>query len=283
MARTDWKRPSEFSCPDGRRRVGLLVSYNGKSFCGWQSQNGEISVQETIEKAVRQLTGLEEIEICGSGRTDSGVHAKGQVAHIEMPDNTIPAKAFCMGLNGLLPYSVRILKSWDAEPSFHARYSAMAREYRYFCSEGEGHNAFTEGLVSSFRKLPDIEILNSYAKCLIGTHDFTTFASAQDICPSKVRDIYESEFFYTQSMYGTKLLCYKICGNAFLYHMVRSLTGTMIEFALKGKTTEEFRDALNSEDRSMCGKTAPPDGLYLWRVSYDPDEYMWFEEQYGRH
>lgn len=283
MARSDWKRPSEFSCPDGKKRIGIIVSYNGKAFCGWQSQNGDVSVQDTIVQAVKKLTGFDDVEVCGSGRTDSGVHAAGQVAHIELPDNTIPARAFCQGLNSFLPLTVRILESWDADPSFHARYSAMAREYRYFCSEEEGHNAFTEGLVSNFRKLPDIDLLNSYAKCLIGTHDFTTFAGAQDICPSKVRDIYESEFFYTSSMYGKKLLCYKICGNAFLYHMVRSLTGTMIEFALKNKTQKEFELALIGCDRSLCGKTAPPDGLYLWRVSYDPDEYQWFEEKYGRH
>ena len=262
--------------------MGITLAYDGRSFCGWQSQDGEVSVQDTVLEAAKKLTNQENVEVCGSGRTDSGVHAMGQVAHIEFDDCSIPAKAFVQGLNSFMPYSVRALQSWDADPGFHARYSAMAREYRYFCTEEEGHNAFTEGLVSNYRKLPSLEVLNSYAKCIVGTHDFTTFASSKDICPSKFRDIYESEFFYTTSMYGHKLLCYKVCGNAFLYHMVRSLVGTMIEFANDGKTEEEFKAALDGADRSLCGKTASPDGLYLWRISYDSEEYRWFEEKYGK-
>jgi len=166
--------------------------------------------------------------------------------------------------------------------SFHARYSAMAREYRYFIRTGQEHDCFTDGLITQYRRFPDIDLLNSYASKLVGTHDFTTFTSAKDICPSKVRDIYESGFTYTKSTYGEKLLCYRIVGNAFLYHMVRSLVGTMMEFALADKPVEEFEMALNSCDRQQAGKTASSNGLYLWRVSYDPEEYRWFEEQNGR-
>ena len=282
MARSDWKRPSTFSAPEGRRRVALEVSYDGRAFNGWQSQNNALSVQDTIAAAAVQLLGDRNIEVVGSGRTDSGVHAFGQVAHIEFDTCDIPVKAFCQGLNAFLPVAVRVKRSWDVEPSFHARYSAMAREYRYFCKEGEGHDSFSEGLVTMLKEFPSFDLLQDYAATLVGTHDFTTFASARDICPSKMRDIYESSFSWTTSIYGEKVLCYRICGNAFLYHMVRSLVGSMLEFAKRGAPVSEFKAALEAKDRLLAGKTAPSGGLYLWRVSYDPSEYQWFEDEYGQ-
>lgn len=283
MARSDWRRPSEFSAAEGRRRVALELSYNGREFNGWQAQDDAISVQETLKKATERLIGEDKhVEVVGSGRTDSGVHAYGQVAHVEFDDCSIPEKAFLHGLNAFLPTSVRIRRSWDVDPSFHARYSAMAREYRYFCKVSHGHDSFSEGLVTPLRSFPDMELLNSYARQLVGTHDFTTFASARDICPSKVRDIYEAGFTWTTSMYGEQLLCFRIVGNAFLYHMVRSLVGTMLEMGHNGRSEQDFAQVLAAADRSRAGKTAPSDGLYLWRVSYDPDEYQWFEEKYGK-
>ncbi len=222
------------------------------------------------------------MDVVGSGRTDSGVHAYAQVAHAEFDDCSIPVKAFYAGLNSLLPDGVRIRRSWDVPRSFHARYSAMAREYRYFCKQGEGRDALDDRLVTIIKAFPDIELLNSYAKLIVGTHDFTTFTSARDECPSKVRDIYESGFSWTQSLYGERILCYRICGNAFLYHMVRSLVGTMLEMGQDARPAEDFEHALNGRDRSLAGKTAPSDGLYLWRVSYDPNEYGWFEDEYGK-
>lgn len=282
MSRSDWKRPAEFSAPSGRRRVALELSYDGRPYCGWQSQISEKSVQETLKQAIVRLLGDENIDVVGSGRTDSGVHAYGQVAHVEFDMRSIPAKAFCNGLNSFLPSSIRIRRSWDVDDSFHARYSAMAREYHYFCKIGGNRNPFTTGLVTLLKGFPNLELLNSYAKHLIGTHDFTTFASARDICPSKVRDIYQSEFTWTTSMYGEKILCYTICGNAFLYHMVRSLVGSMLVMAELGQSPDAFKAALDAKNRNLAKRTAPADGLYLWRVSYDPSEYQWFEDQYGR-
>ena len=281
MARSDWKRPTEFSAPMGRRRVAMELSYDGRCYNGWQMQNNAKSVQETLQQAIVSLLDDSTVEVCGSGRTDSGVHAKGQVAHAEFNDCSIPAKAFLYGLNALLPVSIRITRSWDVPADFHARYSAMAREYRYFAVKGDGRDSFTDGLVTRLRDIPDIALLNSYAALLVGTHDFTAFASAKDICPSKFRDIYESSFSFVQSMYGDDVLCYRVCGNAFLYHMVRSLVGTMLEMASNGCTADEFKGVLDSCDRSRAGKTAPSHGLYLWRVSYDPDEYQWFEERFS--
>ena len=282
MARKDWHRPSEFSAPQNMRRVSLTLRYNGSLFCGWQSQNNERSVQDELEKAVLKLTGLNEVSVVGSGRTDSGVHAMGQVAHIEIPAScTMPDRAFLHGLNSFLPEGVRVTRALSVENSFHARYSAMAREYRYFWAVVPEHDPFAENLVSRLREFPDTELLNSYARIVRGTHDFTTFCGAGDQSPSKFRDIYFSDFSMIQSMYGYPVLCYRICGNAFLYHMVRSLAGTMIQMAAEKKTAEEFGRILEARDRSLCGKTAPASGLYLWRISYDPEEFRWFEDEYA--
>lgn len=286
MARSDWKRPLEFSAPNGRRRVALELSYDGRFYNGWQTQDDAKSIQETLKQAIVSFLGDDSVQVCGSGRTDSGVHAMGQVAHAEFNDSSmpsIPAKAFLFELNARLPMSIRIKKSWDVPPTFHARYSAMAREYRYFVIQKEGKDVFRDGLVTFIKELPSLTLLNEYSSLLVGTHDFTTFASSKDICPSKYRDIYESSFTMQKSMFGEDVLCYKICGNAFLYHMVRSLVGTMLDMAKKELPLTEFKRVLESCDRRLVGKTAPSSGLYLWRVSYDENEYQWFEEKYGKH
>ncbi len=282
MARSDWHRPSEFSAPENMRRVALTLCYNGSLFHGWQSQTDSMGVQDELEKAVLKLTGLDEVTVVGSGRTDSGVHAVGQVAHIEIPAAcTIPDRAFCHGLNSFLPQGVRVTEAHSVENSFHARYSAMAREYRYFWAVVPDHDPFTESFVTRLREFPDRTLLDSYARIIAGTHDFSTFCGAGDQSPSKFRDIYISEFSVIPSMYGYPVLCYRICGNAFLYHMVRSLAGTMIQMASEGRSARDFEQVLSSCDRSRCGKTAPSAGLYLWRISYDPEEFRWFEEEHA--
>ena len=132
MSRNDWRRPQNFNTPPDKRRVKITVCYDGSEFCGWQSQNDLPSVQSTLKTCVQKFICSDNVIVVGSGRTDSGVHAKSQVAHIEFPGScNVPAKAFMPALNALLPFSIRITESSEALPSFHARYSTMAREYRY--------------------------------------------------------------------------------------------------------------------------------------------------------
>ncbi len=279
MARTDWHRPEKFSAPEGRRRIAVILSYNGSFFSGWQRQDGQRTVQEELEKAVMRLTGQKSITVQGSGRTDSGVHAWAQCAHIEMDEPVLPLRAFVGGLNSFLPKDIRIKDAWDGGRDFHARYSAYAREYRYFIGINTAVSAFMGGEVTMVDSFPDIGLLNSYASYLLGTHDFTTFSSAKDNSGSRYRDIYESRFFFSSCMFGEKVLIYQICGNAFLYRMVRSLVGSMLQFAKEGRPASDFKAVLDAADRSLCGRTAPSDGLYLWRICYDPEEYSWFENE----
>lgn len=281
MSRADWHRP-EVIMPEGMRRIRLTVAYDGRAFHGWQCQENAESVQDAIKTILDQVTG-EDIFVQGSGRTDAGVHALGQVAHFDTVSK-LPADKFKVILNTKLPKTVRILESSEPEGVFHARFTSMAREYWYLVKRMDDMLPFDDGRVTPVRELPSLETLNSYAEKLCGTHDFTTFCSAKDECESKWRDIYESLWTEEHDPYGFPVLKYRVAGNAFLYHQVRSMVGTMLEDAKQHSTPEVFQARLDSRDRSQALKTAPSDGLYLARISYDEAEYQWFEEgNNGRH
>ncbi len=280
MARSDWRRPELEPLGEGVRRIRLTVSYLGTHYCGWQRQHNGVGVAAVLEEAVAEMIG-EEVEIVGSGRTDSGVHALGQVCHMDIRQPRVPAEKFAVALNRLLPPDIRVLDSEEVDGTFHARFTTMARTYRYFFKEHAQINGFDGGRVATVRTFPSMELLAGYAKEIEGTHDFTTFTASGDLCPSKFRDIYESYWSKETDHFGEELLSYTITGNAFLYRMIRSLVGSMMQFAEEGVSVEEFRKILASCDRSQAGRTASAAGLYMWRVSYDSDEYLWFEEQSG--
>ncbi|MBQ0070575.1 MAG: tRNA pseudouridine(38-40) synthase TruA, partial [Spirochaetales bacterium] len=249
---------------------------------GWQSQNNASSVQGAIEEILSAVTG-EEIFVQGSGRTDAGVHALGQVAHFDTASR-LPADKFRVILNTKLPKTVRILESSEPEGVFHARFTAMAREYWYLVKRMDEMLPFDDGRITPLHELPSLDLLNEYASCLKGTHDYTTFCSSRDECESKWRDIYESEWTQETDDYGYTVYKYRVSGNAFLYHQVRSMVGTMLEDAKIHSEKAVFCSRLESRDRSQALRTALSDGLYLARISYDEEEYQWFEEENnGRH
>ena len=279
--RSDWKRPAVYSLPgEGEKRIMLRISYDGSAFHGWQAQGNAVSVQSVISEVLSGLSGRETIAY-GSGRTDAGVHALCQVCHFDTVSDIAP-ELYRTILNTKLPKTVRVLSSALAPEGFHARFSTMSREYWYLIKEASAMLPWDHLHVSPFRRLPDINMLSAYAAAIQGTHDFTTFASARDPSESKVRDIYVSEWDIIHDSFGSPMLRYRTAGNAFLYHQVRSMVGTMMEAALAGESAEDFRARVNGKDRSLALRTAPPDGLYLADVSYDPEKYQWFEEEYGR-
>ncbi len=280
MARSDWNRPDVEPVKEGFRRIKLTISYDGSAFHGWQTQDNAPSVQEEIAKVLSSVVG-DKVEVFGSGRTDAGVHALGQVAHFDTT-SVLPSEKFAIILNTKLDKNIRILSSETAPIGFHARYTTMAREYWYLIKPLDLMLPFDNKHYGFYKTLPDIDRLNLYAGCLFGTHDFTTFASSRDLCPSKFRDIYVSQWDMVKDQFGQDVLRYKVCGNAFLYHQVRSMVGTMVESARLGIEKKAFQAILDSKDRAKAMKTAPSDGLYLARISYDEDEYRWFEEEYGR-
>jgi len=278
VSRKDWHRPDkkEIQKKQGMRRIAMKLAYKGTNFVGWQTQVSGRSVQEELEKSIFIMIG-EEVRVQGSGRTDSGVHAMGQVCHFDIKNSTIPVRAFKYGMK--IPKDITILDCWEPEDIFHARFTAMAREYKYFFKQSSDFVCFQEGLVTKIRKFPSLRVMNSYAEIVKGTHDFSTFTASGDSSLSRFRDVYESIFTMEKDVYGKPVMVYTISGNAFLYKMVRSLVGTMMTLGLKNENAESFKKILESNDRSRALVTAESQGLYLWRISYDKEEYRWFEDE----
>ncbi len=253
-----------------KQRIALLISYDGTDFCGWQIQKGrpEVSVQGALEKALSEICG-EKIGVTGSGRTDSGVHATGQVAHGDVK-STIPAPKYREALNSLLPGSIRILKARAVPDSFHARFDAVRRDYAYYISSGAVPPAHRRNYCHYVRRRYDLSELNRIVSILPGIWDFTTFSAAGDQSKSRVREIFSASFHREGDQ-----LAFRIGGNAFLWRMVRSLTGTVLHIAEQGGGPEELARRLEARDRNEAGPTAPSRGLFLEKVSYGP-EYGFF-------
>jgi tRNA pseudouridine38-40 synthase len=246
---------------DGRT-IRLLLSYDGTDFSGWQRQNADRSVQGEIEAALERLHKAP-VQLVGSGRTDSGVHAAGQVAHFRSPIASIPAEKYVPALNALLPRDVRVLESREASPDFHARFDAKARTYRYFVICGRPGLPHELRYAWQIWRRPRIEILNAMASRLLGETDCSTFATPKDPSESRHRHISHARF---QPEGDT--LVFEIRANAFLWKMVRSVVGSLLHYEEKAAAPEEFAAVVASRDRSRAGPTAPPQGLFLWRIDY---------------
>lgn len=260
------KRPmTEPSAPvPALRNIRLTVSYDGTDFSGWQRQKSDRSVQEELERALAKMHG-HEVLTYGAGRTDSGVHAHGQVANFYTDIASIPADRFVPALNGLLPRDVRILDSRPAPFDFHSRFDAASRRYRYFTLVGQG-DPWRLRYAHQLFKRPDIAVLNGMASKLLGETDFTSLSSAQDASLSRFRCVSEASFRWEGDM-----LVFEIAANAFLWRMVRSIVGTILYFEAEGKGAADMAALLAARDRKLAGPTAPARGLFLWNVEYYPE------------
>ena len=245
------------------RRIRAIISYDGTNYVGWQVQPNGVSVQALLEKALLELTG-ETIRVEGSGRTDSGVHAKAQVAHFDT-EAKMAADKFAIAMNTHLPRDIRVLYSEECDPVFHARFSAKRKTYTYTVQLGAHADVFLRTTSLHLHCKPDIAAMQQAARSVIGTHDFNAFKCADSSMENTVRTITRSD--WTQN---GNLLTYTVEGNGFLYNMVRILVGTMLEIGSGKRPASDLQTAIESGKRSAAGATAPAHGLCLCRVIY-PD------------
>lgn len=245
------------------RNILLLISYDGTNFCGWQKQESQRTVQEEIEK-VLETVHKQKIELHGSGRTDSGVHAAAQAATFFSPIDTIPVENYPLALNAHLPKDIRIMSASVVEDSFHARFSATSRTYRYFLYCGTTPMAHEMNYIWNIHRHVDVARLNRMASVLHGEMDCATFAASGDQSKSTFRFIENAVFFWENDK-----LVFEICANAFLWKMVRSIVGSLIYYEKQGMDKDGFAEIVNSKNRKLAGPTAPPNGLFLWSVSFD--------------
>jgi tRNA pseudouridine38-40 synthase len=244
-------------------RYKAIISYDGSLFAGYQVQPDKRTVQSELEKALRKLHKGENIKVSASGRTDAGVHAKGQVIHFDSP-YSFPEENWSRGLNALLPEDIVILKIQQTSSDFHSRFDASGKEYRYFIYLSKVRDPFLRNYAHHFPYDLDYEAIREAIQHLIGTHDFTSFCSAKTEVSDKVRTISGIDFFEEDGK-----LIFRFVGSGFLYNMVRILVGTLLEVGTNKKSALDIKEILRKKDRSYAGKTAPGDGLYLWQVFYD--------------
>lgn len=255
------------------RNLRLDIAYDGTDFCGWQRQPDQDTIQGRIEAAIERITGTS-VNLTGSGRTDAGVHAAGQVANFKT-HSPIPPVNLKRALNNTLPDAIRILRAEEAPPGFHARYSAAAKLYRYRILQAEVCPPYLARFVCHYPGRLERKRIERAAQWLEGEHDFTSFASTGDALgedagekgqsPFAVRTIFSSKAIWNAPL---ALLTYEVRGNGFLRHMVRTLAGTLIEVGRGAIDPEDIPAILEAKDRSKAGPTAPARGLWLARVEY---------------
>ena len=248
------------------RSIKLLLSYDGTDFCGWQVQNNDRTVQGVLESALERMH-THRVKVIGAGRTDSGVHATGQVAHFKTDLDSIPDRKFTDAINSYLPDDVRVLKSNEVHHTFHARRSAKLRIYSYYIDCAPVVYPHLRRYCLSVRRTLDLEVLNSMAAVIVGKHDFSSFAAKKDRQKNRERKIYSSAFF-TDGCY----IIYRVVANSFLWKMVRNIVGTIPGLEEKRRGVDDFIGILRATDRRLAGITAPAKGLFLERVVYNDGE-----------
>ncbi len=250
------------------RTIKLLISYDGTGYSGWQRQKIGPTIQGEIESRLAIMT-TEDVFLHGAGRTDAGVHAEGMVAHFRI-HSSIPCHAIVRGLNSMLPGAIRIFQAEDVDPSFHARFSAIGKQYQYSVFTGKIQppqlRLYSLHVTSSL----DLPAMRDCLKLLEGTHDFSSFENSgsrdKDNCSGRgaVRTIYEAEILEKNAEFFT----FRFTGDGFLRNMVRNLVGTLLEVGRGGISPKDFALILDARDRTMAGPTAPAHGLQLNKVLY---------------
>lgn len=246
-------------------RVRLTVAYDGTNYCGWQVQPNGVTVEEKLNQALKDLLG-EEIAVIGASRTDSGVHALGNIAVFDTASK-IPPEKMSYGLNQRLPDDIVIQKSEQVPGDFHPRYQETEKIYEYKIWNTTFPNPLNRLHSYFYYRTLDIVRMQQAANLLVGEHDFQSFCAANAQVLTTVRKIYSCEIQKDGDM-----ILIRIRGNGFLYNMVRIIAGTLIEVGSGVRKPESIQEILELKDRKMAGPTAPPHGLTLVKIIYRNEE-----------
>lgn len=243
-----------------------VIAYDGTAYAGFQRQPNQPTVQGELEGVLSRMH-KEHVAVTGSGRTDAGVHARGQVIHFES-GLRLTDEAWLKALNAQLPSDIRVLSVRKVPPHFHARYDAKAKEYRYFIMNAPIQDPFYRRYTCHVPIKLDLGRMRQAAQLFVGTHDFTAFSSAQSQVTNKIRTIEQLEVKGDPSVPLGQLVVIRCRGTGFLHHMVRMIAGTLIEVGKGKKSLSDVEMALKGKMRQLAGPVAPACGLFLWEVFY---------------
>jgi tRNA pseudouridine38-40 synthase len=244
------------------RNIKLVIEYEGTNYHGWQVQPNGLTIQEVIEGKIQTMT-RERVRLTGSGRTDAGVHALGQVANFRT-SSTIPAEGFQKGLNSLLPRDIVVQSAQEVGLQFHAQHGAKRKSYRYVILHREVPSALFRNYSWRVPGSLDVPAMEEASRLLQGRQDFTSFRGAEADTEDPVREVFQTGWSIKESDF----LHFTIEADGFLKHMVRNIVGTLVEVGKGKRSPDQFGQVLRARDRRQAGMTAPPQGLYLVEVKY---------------
>ena len=247
------------------RTLKLTLCYDGGAFSGWQIQPRQRTVQETFEEALKKVTG-QQVRVIASGRTDTGVHALGQIISFSLESPLTP-DVLLRALNAELPDDIVVLDVAEVPEGFHAMHDVTRKLYRYVIHDSRVPEVFQRRYVWQIRTRLDADAMHSAAQGLVGTHDFCSFESKGAPRQNSVRTIFQMNVVRGKSDQSS-LVTIEVEGDGFLYNMVRAIVGTLVEVGRGAKPENWPADVLQAKDRAQAGQTAPPHGLFLVRVDY---------------
>lgn len=242
-------------------RVKITLSYDGTAYHGWQMQNNAVTVQGTVQEAFREIF-QETIVLHGCSRTDAGVHAKEFVCHTDLP-RRFPLDKLPFAVNALLPRDISVLKAEEAADDFHARFSCKGKQYSYRLLNRRIRDPFEKSRAGFWPTPLNADRMNAFAKEFVGTHDFCAFMATGSDMEDTVRRIDSFDVVREGDV-----VTFTVCGNGFLYNMVRIMVGTLI-YADENRLDRSISDVILSGDRKLAGITMPPQGLYLIHPIFD--------------
>jgi tRNA pseudouridine38-40 synthase len=247
------------------RWLKLTVAYDGGAYAGWQVQPDKPTVQGTLEATWLRLT-QETLRVTAAGRTDAGVHALGQAVGLST-ETRLSNDDLHRGLNALLPNDIAVVTVEDAPENFHATYDAVGKRYRYHIHNGRAPSVFDRNYAWHFPQPLDAAAMHAAGQGLVGRHDFSSFETAGSERPDSIRTVHELSVARKSSDHPDRIII-DVCGDGFLYNMVRTIVGTLVEVGVGKQGALWPAEVLTARDRRKAGQTAPPHGLFLVQVDY---------------